>query len=348
VHDGARERGAFLRWQWQRLKEGVPPDPPAEAFPIVASAVAQPRAARGEVRITWVGHATFLVQIGGFNVLTDPVWSARASPVQFAGPVRLAPPGLAWESLPPIDAVLVSHDHFDHLDRPTVNRLRRHFGPGLRWITPLGYADWFAARGIAPIVQLDWWQSARLSGPGGSLDIVALPAQHWTRRSILSDADRLWGSYAVLGEDGSRLYFAGDSGYFGGFRQIGEQLGPFDVALLPIGAYEPRWFMAAAHMNPEEAVRAYQDLGGRGLFGGMHWGTFRLTDEPPLEPPTRTRTAWVQAGFPAESLWIPRHGETRVLPLAHAQPVDAEGSRIAGTGRAETTGANEPRITGAG
>ncbi|MGH7506631.1 MAG: MBL fold metallo-hydrolase, partial [Longimicrobiales bacterium] len=279
VQDGSREPGAFLRWQWQRLKGGVAPDPPAGAFPLAESEVIRPRAPRGEVRITWVGHATFLIQVAGMNLLTDPVWSTRASPVRFAGPVRLAPPGLRWEALPPIDAVLLSHDHFDHLDRPTVLRLRRRFGDRLRWVTPLGYRDWFAGRGIAPIVELDWWQSVRLAGEAGSIDVVAVPAQHWTRRSILGDADRLWASFAISGDDGANVYFAGDSGYFGGFREIGDRLGPFDATLIPIGAYEPRWFMAAAHMNPEEAVRAYADLGGRGVFGGMHWGTFRLTDE---------------------------------------------------------------------
>jgi N-acyl-phosphatidylethanolamine-hydrolysing phospholipase D len=312
--DGSRDPGAFLKWQMERWKNPVAPNPPEAALPQVPSDIAYPRAAAGEIRTTWVGHATFLVQVHGWNVLTDPVWSRRVSPVVWAGPARLTPPGVRFEALPPIDAVLLSHDHFDHLDRPTIARIHRRDGAGVRWITPLGYADWFATLGIGPVLELDWWQRVTLSADGRPpLEVVALPARHWTKRSVFEYSDRLWAGFGLFAHGGERIYFAGDSGYFTEFVEIGRRVGPFDLSLIPIGAYEPRWFMAAAHMNPEEAVQTYRDAGGRGVFGGMHWGTFRLTDEPPLEPPVRTRAAWVAAGLPLERLWIPRHGETRVV-----------------------------------
>jgi N-acyl-phosphatidylethanolamine-hydrolysing phospholipase D len=308
---------AFFRWRIERMRQGAPGRPASDLFPVVPSRPALPRAGPGEVRITWVGHSTFLLQIGTANILTDPVWSLRASPVQWAGPTRLAPPGLRFAGLPPIDAVLLSHDHFDHLDRPTARRLHERFGDALSWIAPLGHARWLSTLDISRVIELDWWHSAHLDGGGTALEIVALPAQHWTRRSLLFASDRLWASFAIVA-DGARLYFAGDSGYFSGYRDIGERYGPFDVSFFPIGAYEPRWFMRPAHMNPEEAVRAYQDLGGYGDFVGMHWGTFQLSDEPPLEPPHRVRAAWAAAGLPPDRLWVPRHGETRSLARAES------------------------------
>ncbi|HEX5725465.1 MAG TPA: MBL fold metallo-hydrolase [Longimicrobiaceae bacterium] len=310
---GDEQRGFrdVLRWLWEG--RGRPPNPPPGSFPLARSDVARPRAAAGEVRLTWVGHATFLVQAGGLNLLTDPVWSRRASPTQWLGPARFAPPGIAWDDLPPVDAVLVSHDHYDHLDDGTVRRLQARFGEEVRWIAPLGYRAWFAKRGVRRLAELDWWDETEIEAPGGSLRVTCAPAQHWTRRGPRETNRRLWGSYALAAADGARLYFGGDSGYFAGYGEIGRRLGPFHATLLPVGAYEPRWFMRPMHMNPEEAVRAYGDLGGRGAFVAMHWGTFRLTDEDPLEPPVRTRAAWAAAGLPAEDLHLLRHGETLTL-----------------------------------
>jgi N-acyl-phosphatidylethanolamine-hydrolysing phospholipase D len=262
--------------------------------------------------VTWAGHASFLVQAGGLNLLTDPHWSRRASPSQRIGPARFQPPGVPFDELPPIDAVLLSHDHYDHLDRDTVVRLRERFGDSLRWITPLAYRAWFADLGVTNVTELDWWEETELGG----VRVVCTPAQHWTRRRLREMNDRLWASYALLPPDGRRVYWGGDSGYFRGYGEIGRRLGPFDLTVLPIGAYDPRWFMAPAHMNPEEAVRAYRELGGRGAFVAMHWGTFRLTDEDPLEPPVRVRAAWRAAGLPANDLHVLAHGETLVLPPA--------------------------------
>lgn len=317
---GDRHRFAdALRWQWQRLRHGVPPDPPRELLPVVPGDIARPRTTAGEVRVTWIGHATFLLQVGGWNVLTDPVWSTRASPVRWAGPRRLVPPALRLEDLPPVDVVVLSHDHYDHLDAPTVDRLRDRFGAALRWITPLGYRDWFRRRRVE-VVELDWWERVVLEDGGRRLEIHAAPAQHWTRRTPLRDADRLWASFALFGACGARVFFGGDTGYFPGFPEVRDRLGPFDALLLPIGAYEPRWFMRAVHMNPEEAVQAYGDLGRSGILVPMHWGTFRLTDEDVLEPPRRLREAAARAMLRPENVALLRHGETARIPVAARVP----------------------------
>jgi N-acyl-phosphatidylethanolamine-hydrolysing phospholipase D len=307
--------GDLLRWTWQRATRPSAPNPAPGHFRVVPNAVARPRAAPGELRITWIGHSSFLVQIGGVNVLLDPVFSRRASPFQWMGPARFVEPGVALGELPPIDFVLLSHDHYDHLDEPAVRALHARFGHALRWVTPLGYAGWMRARGIDGVAEMDWWESKEVGCDAGAARVVCLPAQHWTRRSAGGTNTRLWASYAILA-GGRSVYFGADSGWFPGYEEIGARLGPFDAVLMPVGAYEPRWFMKPAHMNPEEAVRAYRDLGRRGLFAAMHWGTFRLTDEDPLEPPLRTRKAWDDAGLPGSDLWIPAHGETRVISSA--------------------------------
>jgi N-acyl-phosphatidylethanolamine-hydrolysing phospholipase D len=308
-----RGLGDILRWQMQRLRDGRDPQPQPVAFRVARPAIAMPRTTHDELRLTWVGHSTFLVQCAGVNLLTDPIWSRRASPLQWAGPSRLLPPGLPFNALPPVDAVVLSHDHYDHLDAATVRRLHSRYGDALQWVTPLGYAAWLGRRGIRNVVELDWWQGALIQTDGGTLEVEAAPAQHWTKRSPFGERQRLWASFRIAA-GGRSIYFCGDSGYFEGFTEVGGRLGRFDACLLPVGAYEPRWFMKPAHMNPEEAVRAWADLGASGLFVGMHWGTFQLTDEPPLEPPQRTRAAWVEAGLSASRLWLPRHGETRVVP----------------------------------
>ena len=316
---GARD---IARWYRERLRNGVAPDPPAGTFPLAEPDIAAPRNASDELRITWIGHATFLIQLAGITILTDPIWSRRASPIGWAGPSRLVPPGLGFDSLPPVDAVVLSHDHYDHLDSRTVRRLQSRFDSDLAWVTPLGYRAWLNGFGVENVTELDWWDSTQLDTPGGPLDITATPAQHWTKRSPFSERTRLWSGF-VLGAGDAKVYFCGDTGYFNGFEAVGG-LGPFTASLMPIGAYDPRWFMKPAHMNPEEAVRAYTELGNGGLFVAMHYATFRLTDEPPQEPPARAAAAWRAAGLPIEQLWIPQHGETRVTPLkAGASSADA-------------------------
>lgn len=302
----------FLRWSAQRLRSRLPADPDPEEIPTGSPAVADPRARSTEVRVTWIGHASFLIQAGGLNLLTDPVFSDRVSPVPWAGPRRFLPPGLTVDELPPLDAVLLSHDHFDHLDRASVVAIRNRFGARVPWITPLGYRRWFARVGVGNVRELDWWEPTTLVGSTGPVRLVATPARHWTRRRWAVNT-RLWCSYAIEVAEGPKVYWGGDSGWFPAYGEIARRLGPFDLVMLPIGAYEPRWFMRGAHMNPEDAVRAYGELGSSGAFLPMHWGTFRLTDEDPLEPPDRLREAWVAAGHPDERLHVPGIGGTVVV-----------------------------------
>lgn len=257
--------------------------------------------------LSWIGHSTFLVQWGGRRLLTDPVFGRRASPVGFMGPERLTRPALMVRELPPVDFALISHNHYDHLDDGTVRRLAKRF-PRITFVVPLGLKAWFARRGIERVVELDWWQSAEVCG----LRVHAVPAQHFSGRTT-SDRNRtLWCGFIVEDPAGMKLYFAGDSGYSQDFRDIGERFAPVDLALIPIGAYAPRWFMKSMHVNPDEAVRIHEDLQSRQSVA-MHWGTFRLTEEPLDEPPQRLREVLRERGIDERHFWVLEHGETRLL-----------------------------------
>jgi N-acyl-phosphatidylethanolamine-hydrolysing phospholipase D len=253
--------------------------------------------------ITWVGHATLLVQVDGLNVLTDPQWSDRAGPTSWLGPRRLGPPGLAFEALPRIDVVVISHDHYDHLDLPTVKRLAAAHDP--LFIVPLGLKPWFADNGMTHVEELDWWQERE----HGGVRFICVPAQHFSQRSFWDANRRLWASWAIVGRE-KRLYFAGDTGYFAGFKEAGRRLGPFDVAALPIGAYVPAEIMKWVHVTPEESVQAFVDLGARTMVA-MHWGTFDLADEPLDEPPVRMIAAIQRRNIEASRAWILKVGESR-------------------------------------
>jgi len=229
--------------------------------------------------ITWIGHSTFLIQLHGLNILTDPNWSDRASPVSFAGPRRLVPPGLRFEDLPRIDAVVISHDHYDHLDEATARRLVAAHHP--RFFVPLGLKPLLVGFGATDVTELDWWSSATLR----TVTFTATPAQHSSGRGLGDQNLRLWSSWVIAGP-GHRLFFAGDTGYFGGFKQIGAKLGPFQVALLPIGGYAGWGAHHPNHICPEEAVQAFEDVRADFLVP-MHWGTFALNREPFHEPPDR-------------------------------------------------------------
>ncbi|GAA4861559.1 MBL fold metallo-hydrolase [Saccharopolyspora rosea] len=268
----------------------------ADRIPVVRRGLA-PVSAR-DTALTWVGHATFVVRIGGATVLTDPVWSARVPGV----PRRLTPPGVSFGELPGVDAVVISHNHYDHLDAPTVLRLPR----GTPVLVPAGLGRWFRRRGFTAVVELDWWESAEVAG----LTFDFAPAQHWSRRGPRDTCRSLWGSWVITGPD-RRVYHAGDSGYGPHFAEIGHRYPGIDVAMVPIGAYAPRWFMKSVHMDPEEAVRAVGDLGAA-RAATMHWGTFALTQEPVTEPLARVRKAWREAGRDPDDLWDLAVGETRV------------------------------------
>jgi N-acyl-phosphatidylethanolamine-hydrolysing phospholipase D len=298
---------------WERLVHRRPRDPDPGEFHRVAPSFARPRAAADRLTVTWVGHSTLLIQIDGLNVLTDPMWGQRASPVSFAGPRRWVPPGIGFDELPPIDVVMLSHNHYDHLDEPTVRRLVAR-APDAHWVTPLEVGAFVRARGAARVDELDWWEETTI----GTLRFACAPAQHFSARGAGDRDATLWASWSIIGTN-RRVHFGGDTGYHAGFAEIARRHGPFDIAALPVGAYEPRWFMAPVHMNPDDAVKAFSDLRAgttaarRMVMVPIHWGTFKLTDEAMDEPPRATRRAWDAAGLRADDLWLLAHGETRAL-----------------------------------
>jgi L-ascorbate metabolism protein UlaG (beta-lactamase superfamily) len=255
--------------------------------------------AAAEPSLTWIGHATFVLKLGGALIATDPIWSERISGVIR----RKAPPGVAFEKLPPLDVVTVSHNHYDHLDLPTLKRI----GNRPVYITLVGNGAVLREAGIDHVVELEWWQSHRV----GELEVTAVPARHWSMRMPWNRNDMLWGGFVYRGPEGV-AYHAGDTALFDGFGEIGRRVGPIDWAILPIGAYEPRWFMEPQHMNPEDAGQAFELLGARTLVA-MHWGTFKLTDEPLGAPPERMRRFFAERALDAQRLWILDVGETRRL-----------------------------------
>ncbi|HWG89802.1 MAG TPA: MBL fold metallo-hydrolase [Candidatus Thermoplasmatota archaeon] len=263
-----------------------------------------PAAPANEVRVTWAGHSSFVLQTAGRTLLLDPVWSPKLP----GNTPRITPVGLPWEALPPVDALLVSHNHYDHLDKPTVTRLPRD----TPCFVPANLGPWFRKLGFTRVTEMDWWETAAL----GDLEVSFVPAQHWSRRTPFDTNKTLWGGFVVTPPGGAgRTYFAGDSGHNATwFKQIGERFPGIDLALIPIGAYEPRWFMEPVHMNPEEALQVFRDVRAK-RFVPMHWGTFSLTREPLPEPPERLRAAWAQAGLPRENLWDLALGETRTLRI---------------------------------
>jgi len=259
---------------------------------------------KGEVAVTFIGHVTFLIQVGGATFLTDPVFSDCAGPFGRLGPKRARAPGVRMDDLPPIDAILLSHNHYDHLDGPSLRHLARRRGVA-QAITGLGNGPSLRRAGFEAVNELDWWDG--LEGPEGTR-ITFVPAQHWSSRSPFDRRRTLWGGF-VVEAPGITVYFAGDSGYCPHFREIRQRFGPIDVALLPIGAYEPRWFMAAQHMNPAEAVRAHQDLEARHSVA-MHFGTFQLTPEAIDAPAKALHVALAEQDVDSKRFVVPGFGET--------------------------------------
>jgi N-acyl-phosphatidylethanolamine-hydrolysing phospholipase D len=296
--------GGLWRWAWERRFRFPKP----LGFSLVANDPAALVANRSSPTVTWIGHATFLLQLGGLNLLTDPQFSQRASPVSWAGPTRTTPPGLVLEDLPPIDVVLLSHSHYDHLDRPSLERLWELQPQPPAVFAPLGLGKVLSGWGLGtPQAELDWWQSSEHRG----LSLQAVPAQHFSARTPFDRNRTLWAGW-VLEHAGRRVYFVGDSGYSPDFREIRRRIGAMDLSLIPIGAYDPRWFMRPMHVNPEEAVQIHCDVGSK-LSVAMHWGTFLLTDEPMDEPPKRLAAALEAAGRSQEEFRVLRHGETLML-----------------------------------
>ena len=300
---GRTTRGLLDVLKWRRTSERVPwltppPDPlhPPPSGPVLP----------GTVAVTAIGHATFLLRLPGLTVLTDPVFSERCSPVSWAGPKRVRAPGLALDALPAIDVVLLSHNHYDHMDFPS---LRRLLARGCRRVvTTLGNRARLQGLGFPDVVELDWWQATDVDG----WTVTATPAQHFSRRTLRDTNRSLWAGLMLSGPDG-RVFFAGDSGFGPHWRDIQQRLGTPGLALLPIGAYEPRWFMQPVHMNPAEAVQAHADLQSAHSLG-MHWGVFQLTDEPIDAPPAALAAALAGRDLPPFD--VPGFGETRLVALA--------------------------------
>lgn len=227
--------------------------------------------------ITYVNHSTFLIQVDGLNILTDPVWSDRVSPFSFAGPKRMRPPGLKFEDLPKIDLVVLSHNHYDHLDISTLKELNRKFEP--LFAVPLGVDLFLNNEGISNTVSMDWWED---HGASEQVTINFVPAQHFSARGTFDRDKTLWGGYVLETSQGN-VYFAGDTGYGDFFPEIGARYGSIKVGLIPIGAYKPQWFMQPIHINPEEAIQVHKDVGAEISFG-MHFGTFPLADDGMDDP----------------------------------------------------------------
>ena len=304
---GARPRGpgAFLKWQLGDRGEAWP-----RSFPSPFPADRPPERFEGEgVRIVYVGHATFLMQARGKNVLIDPVWSERASPVSFVGPKRVNPPGIDFDRLPPIDVVLVTHNHYDHMDADTIGRLWQRFAP--RIVTPLGN-DAILKNNVPGLAAtaVDWGDVVDL---GDDLEVHVEPTQHWSARGASDRMHALWASFVV--RSGARkVYCVGDTGFGDGatFARVGKRHPGLALALLPIGAYEPRWFMRNHHINPEEAVEALR-LSGAGRAFGHHWGTFRLTNERVEQPRLDLAAALASRGIPGDRFQALCPGEVHLL-----------------------------------
>src|ERR1700722_6760030 len=316
--------GAALRWMaarpFTRPAHSISRRDFAARFPLHANTFPTPRAAATDLIITWVGHSSFLIQIGGRNILTDPGWSDRASPFQWLGPRRWMPPAIPFPPLPPIDPRGISHNHYDHLDDPTIRRITR-LDPAPRWYAPLGVGAWLSQRGARDVREYDWWGQDEWADPRFPvpLTLTATPAQHFSGRGPARN-HTLWCGWGIRAGDHA-VWFVGDTGRHSSFAEIGAHLGPLDAILMPVGAYDPQWFMAPVHVSPENAVAAFSETiaaaprtdGRIPLMAAMHWGTFQLTDESMDEPPERTRRAWAAAGLPPDRLWIPAHGESRTL-----------------------------------
>ncbi|MBU8896394.1 MBL fold metallo-hydrolase [Corallococcus sp. H22C18031201] len=277
---------AFLDKVTGKRRKSPDRAPVPRVEPDLATLATPPAPGEG-ARLTWLGHASWLVQLDGVSLLVDPVLRDAINVVIH----RNVPPGVPVEKLPPISASLVSHNHYDHLDLPTLQ------GVGAPIVTGLGHERVFRGSRL-PVTELDWWRSTQV----GPVTVHFVPSQHWSRRGLNDVNEMLWGGFVIEGSS-ARVYHSGDTAYFEGFREIGRRFPDLDAALLPIGAYDPAWFMSRQHMNPEEAAQSFEDLGAR-QFLAMHWGTFKLTDEPLDEPPVRLNAEWSRRGWPSERLHV--------------------------------------------
>lgn len=288
-----RAKGDLKRWRKERKQQGFP-HPPANGYQHFIEHWWQAADFSGtEDRLWFLGHACLLLRIAGRYVLTDPVFSERASPLPFYGPRRKTPPTVTVANLPPIDYVVISHNHYDHLDKPTIVSLLRRF-PDIVFMVPLGMRPWLKRQGAQKIEELDWWDQREMAG----ISFHAVPARHWSMRTPWDRNRSLWCGWVVKHQAFS-FFFSGDSGYSDQFSHIGERLGPFDIAAIPIGAYAPRWFMHLHHMDPQQAVQVFKEAQCRRAVP-IHWGVFELADESLDEPPKELARAIAEDGLSKE------------------------------------------------
>lgn len=297
-----------LLWWWGHYDDPQPLAAPPEGFvypnpdlPLVT----------GKPKVCWLGHSTFLIDLYGVQILTDPVWGERCSPFAFCGPRRHASPPLPLEYLPPLNAVLISHNHYDHLDAKAVKELARR-QPDLVWFLPEGLGKWFSKRGIDRYIECDWWEGGTLPMLP-EVEFTAVPAQHYSGRSLFDHNSTLWAGWVVAyqkeGQPLSTFYFAGDTGYNEvDFKAIGRGWGWIDLSLIPVGVYRPRRFMKPVHVNPEEAVQIHLDVGSR-MTVGSHWGTYPLSTEPLSRPPYDLYLALEEKGLSPETFRLLKPGQ---------------------------------------
>ncbi len=280
--------------QWRKERKGKQKDLSFKVPLVEKTEAVFLQSNRTTPTITWIGHSTFLIQLNGQNILTDPVWANRLGTDK-----RLTPPGLPIKELPPIDIVLISHSHYDHLSYGSIKRLKGD----PTFFVPVGLGNWFKRKGFNKTVEFNWWDEHQMSG----LTIAFVPAQHWSKRTLRDTNHSHWGGW-IIQNSNQTVYFVGDSGYFEGFRAIGEKYA-IDYCLMPIGAYEPEWFMAAQHVSPEDAVKAFVDTQSKVMIP-MHYGAYRLADDTPKEALVRLRAEWEKRKLDGKKLNVMKLGET--------------------------------------
>lgn len=302
-------RARMFSGEWAAYDPAVYQTPTAQPE-VVGAEIASVNAA-----VTWLGHSSVLIQHQGVNVLTDPILTERASPADFAGPKRISAPGMSLDELPRIDIVVISHDHYDHLDVTTLRAL----GEQVHFYVPLGLTGWFEAKGISrdQVTELDWWDSRVADIDGTPVNITAAPSQHFSGRGLFDRDKSLWASWGIQWADFT-VWYGGDTGYNTvQFKEIGDRFRSIDLGIIPIGAYEPNWFMRSVHVNPQEAVLIHEDIGAARSMA-VHWGTFVLSAEAVGEPPRALAAAAAEAGLAADEFTTFAVGETRRYDSAQA------------------------------
>ncbi len=307
---GQKKFSDFMRVLWERDKKTWPTWVENEFH-----AKPSPRVVGPEIRLTMINHATVLIQTDGFNFITDPIWSERCSPVSFAGPKRHRPPGVAFEEMPQIDAVLISHNHYDHLDLPSLRLLEERDAP--IFLAGLGTKEFLVDEGMKNVVELDWWEKHAVNS---ETFLHFVPAQHWSKRNFFGQNEMLWGGFVIETPQG-KTFFAGDTGYGPHFKEITSRLGPLNAALLPIGAYKPQWFMTNFHMGPADAIKAYYDLGSPSSIA-IHHGTFPLGQEGIHDASNDLEILKKEAGAALENFKILGNGAVLTVKLKQEAPIE--------------------------